>query len=91
LPDVPTFEESGVKGYEASGYLGLMVPAGTPAEPIARLREAAVKALAAPDLREKLTGLGVTPAADADVGAFLRSEIAKWREVLRVGNITPGS
>jgi len=93
LPNVPTFEESGVAGYEASGWLGLMVPAGTPAEAITRLRDAAQKALAAPDLRERLTGLGVTPAAGTseEFAAFLRSEIAKWTQVLRVGGITPGS
>ncbi|MGI8895471.1 MAG: tripartite tricarboxylate transporter substrate binding protein [Casimicrobiaceae bacterium] len=89
LPDVPTFEESGVPGYEASGWLGLMVPAGTPSEAVSRLRDAAVKSLAAPDLRERLTSLGVTPAPDTEFSAFLRAEIGKWRQVLRVGGIEP--
>jgi tripartite-type tricarboxylate transporter receptor subunit TctC len=93
LPDVPTFAEAGVPGYEASGWLGLMVPAGTPPEAIAKLRDAAAKALAQPDVREQLLGLGVTPAAGTseDYAVFIRTEIDKWSKVLRTGKITLGN
>jgi tripartite-type tricarboxylate transporter receptor subunit TctC len=92
LPGVPTFAEAGVPGYEASGWLGLMAPAGTPPKVISRLREAATKALAYPDVHEQLVRLGVTPAAGTSdtFAAFLRDEINKWAKVLRIGNITLG-
>ena len=92
LPDVPTFAEAGVPGYEAIGWLGLMVPAATPADVIARVRDAATRALAGNEIRDRLSGLAVTPAAGSseEFGAFLRSEIDKWSRVLRTGGITLG-
>jgi tripartite-type tricarboxylate transporter receptor subunit TctC len=93
LPDVPTFSEAGVPGYEASGWLGLMAPEGTPPAAVARLREAAAKALAYPDVRARLAKLGVTPAAGSteDFAAFIAGEVSKWSKVLRSGNIKLGS
>jgi len=92
LPEVPTFAEAGVPGYEAIGWLGLMVPAATPSEAVARLRDAATRALAGSELRERLSGLAVTPAAGGseEFGAFLRAEIEKWARVLRAGGIVLG-
>ncbi len=91
LRDVPTMEESGVPGYEASSWLGLVVPTGTPTEVISRLRDAAVQALAAPDLREHLASMGVTPATDTSFGSFMQGEVSKWAKVLRAGGINLGS
>ena len=93
LPDVPTMAEAGVPGYEAIGWLGLMVPAATPNDVVARLRDAATRALAGGEIRERLAGLAVTPAAGGsdEFGAFLRSEIEKWARVLRTGGIVLGS
>ncbi len=93
LPNVPTFSEAGVPGYEASGWLGLMAPQGTTPAVVARLREAAVKALAYPDVRARLSKLGVTPAGGSteEFAAFLRSDVSKWSKVLRQGNIKLGS
>jgi tripartite-type tricarboxylate transporter receptor subunit TctC len=92
LPDVPTFAEAGVPGYEASGWLGLMAPAGTPPAVISRLREAATKALAYPDVAARLSELGVTPAAGSseEFAEFLRADVNKWTKVLLVGNIKLG-
>ena len=92
LPDVPTIAEAGVAGYEAIGWLGLMVPAATPNDVVARLRDAATRALAGGEIRERLAGLAVTPAAGGsdEFGAFLRSEIEKWARVLRTGGIVLG-
>ena len=93
LPDVPTLNEAGVPGYEASGWLGLMAPAGTPPEVILTLNQAAAKALANPDLRLRLMNLAVTPDAGSSeqYRAFLQSEVAKWARVLRAGNISLGN
>lgn len=92
LPDVPTFAEAGVPGYEASGWLGLMAPADTPPAVVSRLREAATKALAYPDVAARLSELGVTPAAGSseEFAQFLRADVNKWAKVLRVGNIKLG-
>ena len=92
LPDVPTFAEAGVPGYEASGWLGLMAPADTPPAVVSRLREAATKALAYPDVAARLSQLGVTPAAGSseEFAQFLRADVNKWTKVLRVGNIKLG-
>ena len=93
LPDVPTLNEAGVPGYEASGWLGLMAPAGTPPDVILTLNQAAAKALANPDLRLRLTNLAVTPDAGSSeqYRAFLQSEVEKWSRVLRAGNISLGN
>ena len=93
LPAVPTLNEAGVPGYEASGWLGLMAPAGTPADVILTLNQAAAKALANPDLRLRLTNLAVTPDAGSSeqYRAFLQSEVEKWSRVLRAGNISLGN
>ena len=90
LPDVPTFDESGVAGYEAGGFLGLLAPAGTPEPAIARLQESAARALAAPDTRERLLGLGATPfgGSSAEFAAYLRAEVAKWTKVIKAGGIS---
>lgn len=92
LPDVPTFAEAGVPGYEASGWLGLMAPAGTPPAVVSRLREAATKALADPGVTASLTPLGVTPAAGSseEFAEFLRADVDKWTKVLRAGHIKLG-
>jgi tripartite-type tricarboxylate transporter receptor subunit TctC len=93
LPQVPTMAESGVPGYEAIGWLGLMAPAGTPATAIAKVRDAAAKALSQPDVAAELRRLGVTPAASTpqQFGAFTRDEVAKWQKVMKAGNIRLGS
>ena len=93
LPDVPTLNEAGVPGYEASGWLGLMAPAGTPPDVILTLNRAAAKALANPDLRLRLMNLAVTPDAGTSeqYRAFLQGEVEKWARVLRAGNISLGN
>jgi tripartite-type tricarboxylate transporter receptor subunit TctC len=92
LPDVPTFAEAGVPGYEASGWLGLMAPAATPPAVVARLREAAARTLAFPDVVARLSQLGVTPAAGSseEFGKFVHADVNKWTKVLRAGNIKLG-
>jgi tripartite-type tricarboxylate transporter receptor subunit TctC len=85
MPDVPTVAESGLPGFEASNWFGLMTPAGVPAEVVARLNVEVVKAMQAPDLREKLAGLGFETQSSTpqEFQALLRNETAKWAKVIK--------
>lgn len=79
LPGVPTIEQSGVKGYEYFTYNGLMAPAGTPREIVARLHADAAKALGNPAMREKFQALGVELAASSspeEFTAYIRKDLA---------------
>jgi tripartite-type tricarboxylate transporter receptor subunit TctC len=79
LPGVPTIEQSGVKGYEYFTYNGLMAPAGTPRDIVARLHADAAKALGSPQMREKFQALGVELAASRspeDFTAYIRKDLA---------------
>jgi tripartite-type tricarboxylate transporter receptor subunit TctC len=85
MPDVPTVAESGLAGFEATNWFGLMTPAGVPAEVLARLNAEAAKALQAPEVREKLAGLGfdIQTSTPADFQKLLRSETEKWAKVIK--------
>jgi tripartite-type tricarboxylate transporter receptor subunit TctC len=89
LPDVPTLAESGVAGFEAWAWQGLVVPAGTPQEVIARLRAEYSKAVAEPAVRQKLIDAGVEPLTSTpeEFAAYIRSETAKWAKVVKEANI----
>ena len=89
LPDVPTFAEAGIPAQVMTNVTGLLAPAGTPPEVIARLHAAAVRALAAPAVRERFTTLGVVPVGDRpeQFAAFIREDFARWSKVVRDGNI----
>jgi len=91
LPDVPTIAESGVPGFEAGGFLGLIAPAGTPRPVIDELNAAARKSLAMPDVRERLLALASPPAAGTpeEFAAYLKREVDKWARVIRGANIKP--
>jgi tripartite-type tricarboxylate transporter receptor subunit TctC len=90
LPDVPTIAESGLPGFEASAWQGIVAPKGTPAPNIAKLNAAIVSALRKPALREKLTAIGIEPISSTpeEFSAYMLSEISKWREVIKGANIT---
>jgi tripartite-type tricarboxylate transporter receptor subunit TctC len=85
LPDVPTVDESGYPGFEATTWHGLVAPAGTPKEVIAVLHNAFTAALSDPDVRQKLTDLGVEveTTTPEEFGAYIRSEIPKWAEIVK--------
>jgi tripartite-type tricarboxylate transporter receptor subunit TctC len=89
LPEVPTIAESGVPGYAVTAWAGLAAPAGTPAAIIARLNAELNKALAAPEIVERMTLLSaeiVTGTPD-QFGALMRSENVRWAKVIRDANI----
>jgi len=86
LPDVPTFQESGLAGFETVQWWGPAVPAGTPAPVVKRLYDEFVKALANPVLVERFNqaGLEVTPSASPDAFvAFIKAEMERWPPVVK--------
>jgi tripartite-type tricarboxylate transporter receptor subunit TctC len=88
-PDVPTLAEAGVAGCEISEWNALLAPAGTPAAVVERLHREVTKILAEPAMRQRLAELGaeVVGSTPAELAAFLKSEIAKWAEVVKTANI----
>ena len=86
MPEVPTVAESGLPGFEASNWFGLMAPAGTPPEIVNRLNAETTKALAAPEVREKLAALGfeIQSSTPQEFTTLLRSETEKWAKVVKV-------
>lgn len=89
LPAVPTFAESGMAEFDASVWWGLVAPAGTPRDIVSRLNNDTNKALATPQVRERLAGLGaeIVGGTPERFGEFLRSEVAKWANVIRKSGI----
>lgn len=85
LPDLPTLAESGYPGFEVVGFAGVLAPAGTPPEVVATLNAAFNKALMAPEVREKMGGMGVEPAGSSaeQFRAFLQAEIPKYAKILK--------
>jgi tripartite-type tricarboxylate transporter receptor subunit TctC len=86
MPDLPTFAEAGLKGYEVYGWYGFLVPAGTARDIIARLHADITKALANPDVLQTLNSVGletVKANSPEEFGAFIRAEISKWATVVQ--------
>ena len=91
LPAVPTFDEAGVKGYESTNWYGLLAPAKTPKDVVARLNSAVDTVLKMPDMRERFTSevLEVVGGSPESFGAFLRAEIDKYARVIKAAGIAP--
>jgi tripartite-type tricarboxylate transporter receptor subunit TctC len=85
LPEVPTMDEEGYKGFDATSWFGLLAPAGTPREIITRLNAASVKALASPEMRERLAAQGAEPVGNTpeQFAAFIKAEIEKWSKIVK--------
>jgi tripartite-type tricarboxylate transporter receptor subunit TctC len=88
-PDIPTIAEAGVPGYEVTTFYGVSVPAKTPRAIVDRLHGEIVKALASPEVKEKLVGLGADPVGNTpeQYTAFMQAEIAKWTKVIKAAGI----
>lgn len=88
-PEVPTFEEAGVSGYEAIGWFGVVAPANTPADIVNRLHREIVAALAVPEIRERALAAGTEPYTNTpqEFAAIIREEIRKWAQVIRIAEI----
>ena len=86
LPDTPTLMEQGLKEFDVSVFFGIVVPAGTHADVIAKLNSAFVQVLQQPDVKQNLAAQGLEPGqktSPADLGNFMRREIAVWRDVVK--------
>ena len=86
LPDVPTVDQAGLKGYDTQAWSGLYAPAGTPPEVIAKLNAEVVKILKMPAVREQLAAQGAEPVGDSpeEFARFMRDEIAKWAKLIKI-------
>jgi len=89
LPDVPTVSEAGVPGYQATIWLGIMAPRGTPAEVVDRLNAEVGKIIAMPAIRDAWARQGAVPMAmtPAEFDAYLRKDIEKWAKVIQQAGI----
>jgi len=87
LPQIPTFAESGLPGFESNGWFGIVAPAATPPDVIATLNTALVKVLKEPEVVERIRALGAEPMPmmPAEYGAFITTEIDKWLKVVGAG------
>jgi tripartite-type tricarboxylate transporter receptor subunit TctC len=88
LPDVPTFQESGFPGFEASAWNAVLAPAGTPEEIVRSLNAVIVKHVKSTDISEKLAAQGAEPVADspASFAKYLQAEVEKWAKVVQVSS-----
>ena len=83
--DIPTLDEQGLKGYETGSWFGMAVPTGTPQAIITKLHAESVKALQAPDLRDRMVAEGAEFVGDtpAQFTAYIRSELEKWGKAVK--------
>jgi tripartite-type tricarboxylate transporter receptor subunit TctC len=84
-PDIPTLDESGLPGFEATTWLGLGTRAGTPREIISRLADRSSRALAEPAVARRMASLGIEarPLMAEEFAGFLRADSAKWADIIR--------
>ena len=89
LPDVPTVDESGYKGFEATDWKALVAPAGTPSDVVKRLNAAAEKALSQPDTLSKLLAEGSVPLGGSPerFAQFLKAENGRWGDAIRKAGV----
>jgi tripartite-type tricarboxylate transporter receptor subunit TctC len=89
LPQVPTVAESGIAGFDSTSWQGLFAPAGTPREIVERLQRETAKALNAPEVRERLTGLGgeIVASTPEEFAAKFRADLAMFARIVREARI----
>jgi tripartite-type tricarboxylate transporter receptor subunit TctC len=89
LPDVPTMKESGVDDFVVPIWYGILVPAGTPREIVNRLNSEIHKALASPDLKQRLANAGVEPMVSTPehFAGFIKSEMVRYAKVIKDAGI----
>ncbi len=91
LPDVPTLDEAGAKGFQATLWTGFMAPAGTPQPIVDRLNREITKAVSQPEIKKKWEAEGANPMTmtQAEYKAFMQAQIDKWAKVIKANNIAP--
>ena len=90
-PDIPTIAESGLPGYEATSWYGILAPARTPPAIVTRLHEVLVAVLGLPDMKDKLASQGLDPVGNTpqQFAAVIKSEITKWAKVVKASGAKP--
>ena len=90
MPDVPSWQEQGVANAQVINYWGIVAPAGTPREAIARLNAETRRVLAQPDVRERLEreGAELIPGDPADLGALIANDLASWKKLIAEARLT---
>jgi tripartite-type tricarboxylate transporter receptor subunit TctC len=85
IPELPTIAESGLPGYEADGWKGLLAPARTPPAVVARLNDAVSRLLKAPDVKERMISSGQVPVSSTPeaFAAFVKAEVEKWATIIK--------
>ena len=91
LPDVPTLDEAGLKGFEAVAWNGLTAPAKTPRDVIMKINADVIKIVNSPELKERLKADGSDAVGNSpeQYATFLRNEIAKWAKVIKFAGVKP--
>jgi tripartite-type tricarboxylate transporter receptor subunit TctC len=89
LPDVPTFEEEGIKGFDVTNWYGVMAPAGTPREIVAKLNADINKAMQVPEVRARLEAVGtqLREQSAAEFETFMKAEVVKYSKLIKDANI----
>ena len=90
LPDIPSIDEAGIPGFDATLWLGLLAPPGTPVEIVSTLREAVTRALSTPEARKLVNSAGVDVALSSpeEFAALLKSEVERWGKVVKATGAT---
>jgi tripartite-type tricarboxylate transporter receptor subunit TctC len=90
-PDIPTIAESGLPGYEATSWYGILAPGRTPREIVAKLHEVLVSIIGATDMKDKLAAQGLDPVGNTpqQFAAVIKAEIAKWLKVVKASGAKP--
>ena len=91
LPDVPTFQESGFRGFEFAGWHGLWFPAGVAKDRLARMHKEVARMMFAPDIKPRLDDLGLVPLASppAEFAKFIDREMALYAKLIKAAKIEP--
>ncbi|ETF02213.1 ABC transporter substrate-binding protein [Advenella kashmirensis W13003] len=91
MPDVPTMEQAGVKGYEYASWLGYFAPQGTPGEVISSLRDALIKAINSKEATDYFERMGMIKktSTPGDLTAFVKDQIATWGKLVKIADLQP--
>ena len=89
LPDLPTIAQAGYPDLDGDGWVGVLVPAGTPTEIVTLLQREVVKIIALPDMKERLSALGFDPVGSTpeEFAVQMKIELEKWAKVIRAANL----
>ncbi|NYT86734.1 Bug family tripartite tricarboxylate transporter substrate binding protein [Pollutimonas harenae] len=90
-PELPTIAEEGVKGYEATAWFGILAPAGTPTDIVAKLNAEIVKILDMPDVKKRLAGQGAKAVSNSpeEFASYIKAELKKWENVVKSSGFQP--